>query len=230
MSKGLRMKLVYALWGTNLADSLRSPELRSQLAAMGATALQVNIRDADVADAQMQISTYDQPVAAVVSVWTEGDSDPVTEALGAIGSRIDGWIVDEREPLVAPAPAEGTRYDALANVALLRIPEGLEREQWLRHWQDVHTTVAIETQSTFGYVQNAVVEAITRGPRVDAVVEELFPMAAMTDWHAFWGSGGDEDELRRRAARMAESTTVFGANRNVDVVPTSRYRYDLTTD
>lgn len=222
------MKLIYALWGPDLGSSLHSSELHSRLAAAGATAVQVNLGDADVADARIRMNTYDEPVAAVVSVWSESDNGPITDALNSVSSRINGWIVDEREPLIAPRPPDGARYDAVANIALLRIPEGLDREQWLRHWHDEHTSVAIETQATFGYVQNTVVSAVTPGPRVDGIVEELFPMASMTDWHAFWGSGGDNDELRRRAALMVESTSKFGADRNIDVIPTSRFRYDLT--
>ncbi|GAB2702138.1 hypothetical protein GCM10027089_25270 [Nocardia thraciensis] len=119
------------------------------------------------------------------------------------------------------------RCDALANIALLRIPPSIERADWLRHWRDTHTAVAIETQATFGYVQNTVVAAITPGRRVDAVVEELLPMTAMTDQHAFWGSGGDDAELRRRAGRMLDSVNAFGAGQDLDVIPTSRYHYRL---
>ncbi|AHH16029.1 hypothetical protein NONO_c12220 [Nocardia nova SH22a] len=221
------MKLMYLLWGPRTADALHAPALHRRLAAAGATALQLNVCDADVAAAQLRISTYDEPVAAVAAVWCETDNGPITDALGAVAERVQGWIVEEREPLHTPRPADGTRYDALANIALLRIPDELSREEWLRNWHDRHTTVAIETQATFGYVQNTVVAAVTPGPRVDGLVEELFPMAAITDQHAFWGSGGDTAELRRRAERMMASVATFGADRDLDVIPTSRYRYDL---
>ncbi|WP_181063333.1 EthD domain-containing protein [Nocardia nova] len=148
--------------------------------------------------------------------------------LSGVAERINGWIVAEREPLTTARPPDGTRYDALANIALLRIPKELSRAEWLHNWQDRHTTVAIETQATFGYVQNTVVAAVTPGPRVDALVEELFPMDALTDQHAFWGSGGDDAELQRRAGRMMAGVATFGADRDLDVIPTSRYRYDLT--
>jgi hypothetical protein len=36
-----------------------------------------------------------------------------------------------------------------------------ERSEWLRRCQDEHTTVAIATQATFGYVQNTVQRALT---------------------------------------------------------------------
>ncbi|WP_227984054.1 hypothetical protein [Nocardia spumae] len=222
------MKLMYLLWGPAPDGALHSPAFHERLAAAGATALQVNVCDAEVAAAQLRISTYDEPVAAVVGVWSDADNGPITDVLGTVAERVNGWIVDEREPLATPRPPDGTRYDALANIALLRIPAELSRAQWLHNWQDLHTTVAIETQATFGYVQNTVVAAVTPGPRVDGLVEELFPMDAMTDQHSFWGSGGDDAELQRRAGRMMTSVATFGADRDLDVIPTSRYRYDLT--
>nr|WP_246461514.1 EthD domain-containing protein [Nocardia transvalensis] len=219
--------MMYALWGSGLEEDLRDPALHARLATAGAEAVQLNLCDDDVADARLRHSTYERPIAAIVSVWTEGDADPVTGVLAAAADRIDGWIVDERIPLPPPEIENGARCDALANIALLRVPSHLTREQWRTYWHDIHTTVAIETQATFGYVQNAVVTPLTSGPRVDGLVEELFPAAAMTDQHAFWGSGGDDAELHRRFTRMMASISAFGADRDLDVVPSSRYLYRL---
>ena len=221
------MKLMYALWGSALAATLRSPDAHTRLARAGATELQVNVVDDDVAAANLRLSTYDEPVAAVVSVWTETGQEPITRELTALADRVEGWIVEERVPMRPPATADGVRFDALSNIAFLRIPPEMTPEAWRRYWHEVHTTIAMETQATFGYLQNTVVSAITPGRRVDGLVEELFPMAAMTDPHAFWGSGGDDAELQRRVTRMMTSIDAFGANREIDVVPTSRYHYDL---
>lgn len=222
------MKLVYALWGEGLDERLHAVELRHRLADLGATELQVNVRDEAVAPALVKHSTYETPIAAIVGVRTHGSHESVTAALSSVAEEVNGWIVDERTPIVPPPVEDGVRTDALANFAVLRIPEDLTREEWLHRWHDLHTPVAIETQDTFGYVQNTVLEPITAGKRVDALVEELFPMAAMTSVHAFYGSGGDEDELQRRLARMMESVISFGAHLNLDLVPTSRYVYKLT--
>lgn len=101
----------------------------------------------------------------------------------------------------------------------------MDPETWFARWHRDHTPVAIETQSTFGYTQNAVVRALTpQAPAVDAIVEELFPEAAISDLHAFFGAA-DDDDLRHRMDRMLASTAAFGANRDVDTVPTSRYVY-----
>ncbi|MVU77735.1 hypothetical protein GPX89_10835 [Nocardia sp. ET3-3] len=221
------MKLMYALWGDGLGERLRGEELRKELAGVGATALQVNVRDAEVEAAQVRHSTYETPIAAIVSVWTEGGHEAVTAVLRGVAEDVNGWIVDERRPIVPPEVEDGVRTDALANVAVLRIPEELTREEWLHRWHVLHTPIAIETQDTFGYVQNTVSEAITPGKRVDAFVEELFHMEAMTSAHAFYGSGGDDAELQRRVTELMESVVRFGAHLNLDLVPTSRYVYTL---
>ena len=106
---------------------------------------------------------------------------------------------------------------------LLRRPEGMDRATWLNRWQLNHTSVAIETQSTFGYTQNWVVRTLTpEAPGIDGIVEELFPAEAITDLKAFFGAADDKD-LQNRIGQMVTSTTAFGANENIDTVPTSRY-------
>jgi hypothetical protein len=221
------VKLMYALWGPGLDSALRTPELRAALAAAGATRLQVNVDDADVAPAKLRLTTFDAPPAAVVSIWTEREPDRCSELLAALAERSAGWEVEERAPLVPPPTADGERCPAMAQIGFLRIPASLTPDEWLHNWQGLHTSVAIETQATFGYVQNRVLRAVHGTERIDALVEELFPMAAMTDLHAFYGTGGEDAELNRRLTLMIESVTRFGAHENLDVLPTSRYVYEL---
>jgi EthD domain len=106
---------------------------------------------------------------------------------------------------------------------LLRRPPDLDQSTWLNRWQLNHTPVAIETQATFGYTQNWVVRALTPdAPGIAGIVEELFPDEAVTDLKAFFGAADDGD-LQHRLGRMVASTSAFGANENIDTVPTSRY-------
>lgn len=221
------MKLMYALWGPALDSALRAPELRDALRAAGATKLQVNVDDADVAPAKLRIITFDAPVSAIVSIWTESDPAKFSEILAVAAERSAGWEVEERTPLVPPPTPDGERCPAMSQMGFLRIPPHLTPDEWLHNWQGLHTTVAIETQATFGYTQNRVLRAIHGTEQIDALVEELFPMEAMTDVHAFYGSGGDDAELQRRLTVMIESVTRFGAHENLDILPTSRYVYDL---
>lgn len=223
------MKLIYALWGSGFDTALQSTQLHVLLQAAGVRRLQINVDDADVEAAMLRITTFDNPVPAVVSVWTDADVDPepISDLLAAISQRSAGWEVEETVRLDPPAVENGVRTTALAQIGFLRIPADLDPADWLQIWQGQHTSVAIDTQDTFGYVQNRVLRTVHGSERVDAVVEELFHMAAMTDVHAFYGSGGDDAELQRRMTLMIESVTRFGAHTNLDSVPTSRYCYAL---
>jgi hypothetical protein len=221
---------MYLAWGDDLATVLRDPGLHERLAAVGVTRLQVNVDDEAVAPA-MRIPTFDSPVGAIVSVWTERDGEPdgpVSDVLASVATRVAGYEIYERRPIPPPEAADGERQDTLANIAVLRRPEEQPREEWIHHWLVDHTPVAKATQATFGYVQNVVVRAVTEdAPRVDAMVEELFPSAGMSDMHAFYGSGGDDAELQDRFTRLMASVARFGADRDLDLVPSSRYVYSL---
>lgn len=216
---------MFALWGADHAG-LRDAGLRADLAAVGVRRVQLNLDDADVAPA-MRIPT-DEPITAVVSAWTDRDPAAVATALGAVADRVAGWQVDERRRLDPPEVPDGERADTLANVAIIRKPAELETAEWMRRWMVEHTPIAIRTQATFGYVQNVVVEPVTAdAPYVSAFVEELFPSAGMTDMHAFYGSGGDDAELGRRLETLMASVARIGADRDIDLVPSSRYTWDL---
>jgi hypothetical protein len=219
------VKLMYAAWGDALATTLHDEELHRRLADAGVRRLQLNLDDEDVVPA-LRIATGPEPIAAVLTVWS--DTDEATDVLAEATERLAGWEVDERLPIPPPETPHGERMDALANVALLKKPHDLDRETWLHRWLIEHTPVAIETQASFGYVQNIVTRALTESPRkVDALVEELFPTAGMVDMHAFYGSGGDDAELDARLTRLMASVARIGFDRDIDLVPGSRYVYDL---
>jgi hypothetical protein len=193
---------------------------------LGVDGLAVNVRDGAVRHSLMTLTTLDPPVAAVVSLWTQqcyGEQvAAVLRLLEVECDQLAAYLVTESAPLQAPLEL-GSRTTGLANIALLRRPAELDEATWLNRWQRDHTRVAIETQSTFGYTQNAVVRALTPdAPALAGIVEELFPAEAITDLKAFFGAADDAD-LQDRVSRMVASTTAFGANENIDTVPTSRY-------
>ncbi|MCK0174099.1 EthD domain-containing protein [Mycolicibacterium sp. F2034L] len=201
-------------------------EVANRVLDAGVPGLAVNVRDAPVRASLMTLTTLDPPVVAVVSVWTHSYHSPelgaVRDLLAAECAEAPAYLVTESVPLPPPSVV-GARTDGLANVALLRRPPDLDERTWLTRWHVDHTPVAIATQDTSGYVQNTVVRPLTDGaPRIDAIVEELFPLAAVADLHAFFGAADDAD-LSDRMQRMLASTGAFGADRDVDTVPTSRY-------
>ncbi|MCW2801027.1 MAG: hypothetical protein JWQ70_2499 [Aeromicrobium sp.] len=221
-------KLILALHGTGPA--LDDPALRTRLTATGVSRFQLNVDDETVAPA-MRFGPGDaqgRPITAVITLWTEGDPAAAIGVLADLAPAVHAWRVTERRPIEPPTVADGQRADALANIAVLRRPEGMTREEYLDIWLNDHTPIAIATQNTFGYIQNIVEEALTPGsPELSAIVEELFPMSGLTDMHEFYGSGGDDEELSRRITVLMASVARFGADQGLDLVPTSRYVWDL---
>ena len=213
------------------ADERWCARMRAQVAAdlldLEVPGLAVNVRDDVVRDSLMTLTTLDPPVVALVSLWTQQSyGDQVRAAIALLEKECDdvaAYLVTESVPIRPPDTVPGQRTAGLANVALLRRPNDLDEATWLTRWHIDHTPVAIATQSTFGYTQNAVVRPLTPGASViAAIIEELFPVEAISDLHAFFGAA-DGDDLRDRMERMVASTAAFGANRDVDTVPTSRY-------
>lgn len=194
---------------------------------LGLPGVTVNVRDAAVRDSLMTLTTLDPPVQGFVSLWAQQHyGEQVRQALEVLGAqcdRIAAYLVTESAPMPPPDVPLGERVPGLANIALLRRPDDLDEPTWLARWQGDHTPVAIETQSTFGYVQNYVVRALTPdAPGLSAIVEELFPIESVKSLHAFFGAADDAD-LADRMGKMVASTSAFGANRNIDTVPTGRY-------
>ena len=213
------------------ADDAWCQRLRDDVAAelldSGVPGLAVNIRDEVVRHSLMTLTTLEPPVVGFVTLWTQQSyGDQVRSAITRLEKECDdvaAYLVTESVPLPPPDTGPGERTPGLANIALLRRPADLDEPTWRQRWHIDHTPVAIATQSTFGYTQNTVVRPLTPGaPVIDAIVEELFPIEATADLHAFFGAA-DDDDLRDRMERMVASTTAFGANRDIDTVPTSRY-------
>jgi hypothetical protein len=218
--------LMHAEPDDDWCDRQRGP-VADALLGLGIAGLSVNVRDSAVRHSLMTLTTLDPPAAAVVSLWTQQCyGEQTTAALNLLAAeceQLGAYLVTESVPLKAPPVESRSRTPGLANIALLRRPDGLDQATWLNRWQLSHTSVAIETQSTFGYTQNWVVRTLTPdAPGIAGIVEELFPAEAITDLKAFFGAADDND-LQDRLGRMVASTTAFGANENIDTVPTSRY-------
>lgn len=200
--------------------------LREALGVAGAVRVQINVDDESVAQATLRLRTHEEPIRALVSVWTPN----ATAAALVLAPVADVWLVEERRPIEPPTAPDGAPEPWLANMALLRRPAQMPHEDWKSYWLEQHTQIAIDTQDTHGYVQNLVLDTLTAHEGRDAhlvaaIVEELFHPQAMTDPHVFYGSGGDDAELRRRMTLMYESVEKFGASRDLSLVPTTRRVY-----
>jgi len=207
-------------------DRLCGP-VAAALTELGVPGLTINVRDAPVRNSLMTLTTLAPPVQALVSVWVQQHYGEqmrrVMDMLEPVAEQLAAYLVTESVPMPPPPSPPGQRAAGLANIALLRRPAAMDESTWLTRWHRDHTPVAIATQSTFGYVQNYVVRALTdEAPALSAIVEELFPIEAAKSLHAFFGAADDAD-LNDRLGKMVVSTTAFGANVNIDTVPTGRY-------
>lgn len=227
------MKVMVALHGDDPGPRLAAPRFRDELRERGATAVQVNVDDEPVRDA-LRFGPG-RRVTAMLSIWLDdvvADSElspliqTVIEQTGE--ADLHAYRVTEIVRLDPVSVPDGTRADAMAQMALLRRPSHLTREEYLNYWLVHHTPIAIRTQNTSAYIQNVVEEALTEeSPDLAAIVEEHFPMAALSDPHEFYGSRGDDAERDRRMSELMASVARFGADDGLDLIPTSRYRWAI---
>jgi len=227
-------KLIYLLWKPteqSITDFHQHciNKLATAIKQTNASKIRFMIADNDVAPAQAnRIISQNPAFDAVLSFWVDSAiAAPAFNTLIAnTASRYSGFLVTESEPLRNtrfPAQA-GARTHGMNQVVLLQRPSRLTRQQWLEIWQHSHTTLAIETQSSFGYRQNIVVHAVSE-PQVlcDAIVEENFPAAAMTDREAFYNAVGNPTLKAANERRMIESCLRFIEFDRIDCIPTSEY-------
>ena len=227
-------KLVYVLWKSDELDAegfKREMLARvvPQLHDLGARHVSTNIADARSAyAAHLRITQLDETPSATVSFWlaTHLDRAPLERALAEATKRVAGYLVLESMPIVNTKhpPGEDERLSALCTVALLEKPANMEYDAWREQWQGHHTKVAIETQSTFLYIQNVVVRALTpAAPPWTAIVEECFPPEAATDPMVFYAAGGSQERLAENQRRMIDSCRKFIDFATLELHPMSAY-------
>lgn len=100
----------------------------------------------------------------------------------------------------------------------------MSQQEFIRIWHDDHRKVAIETQSTFGYVRNEIVRALTSDAPVQwsAIVEESFPIEALDDPMVFFDATTPE-QYSANLNRMVESCNRFLSLEAIEVTFVSEY-------
>jgi hypothetical protein len=207
-------KLMFVLMGPpEAASGLKGAALAADLRSAGARSIQVNVVDPDLGhpfgvppDAKVE------QVAAVVSAWVDAaEGQRIGPALPE-ASRWHGYLVCESEPLpnTTHPPGRAGRVPGFSQVVVLSQPARLRFTEWRRIWQKDHTSIAVNTQSIFRYVQNVIFRPITSGaPQFAGVGEECFPREAASDLHVYFDALGDEAKLARHMSAMSESCDRF---------------------
>jgi hypothetical protein len=207
-------KLVYVLRapedrpGAEIREALigsAAPRLREA----GATELVINVQDEAVAEGQ-PMRGAEQPIRAMAHFWLEDANEAAAceQALVAESLQIYGFLVVESRPMVHERP-RGARTPGMNQVTCIARRADLSYDEFRHIWHGDHKKVAFETQSTTGYVRNVVVRALTPdAPKWDAIVEETFPIEALTSPRVFYDASSDE-ELKQNVDRMMASCRRF---------------------
>lgn len=222
-------KLFYLLRAAASADgdALREaivakavPVIRSA----GGREIVVFAADRDVA-AGKPVRQIDPPIRAMVSFWLEDAAErfPAEAALAALVPAIAGYLVVESKPVVH-AMTKGVRTQGMKQISCVTKRADLSQEDFIRIWHEDHRKVAIETQSTFGYVRNEIFRALTPGAPTQwtAIVEESFPIGALDDPHVFYDAKS-EAEYQANFKRMMDSCGRFLDHRPIEVTFVSEY-------
>ncbi len=209
------------------------PDLRTALIEKAAAALRdagacqigVSVDDEHVAaGAKVAIRRAVPPVRGLVTFWMQNSDDrsPCEQILEAHAARIAGYLVVESRPLIHQPPI-GERAPGANLVTTIKKRADISQAQFIDRWNNEHRRVAVEIQSTFGYVRNAIVRALTEDAfSWDGIVEESFPIEALSDPHV-WYDCDDEAEYQRRLRRMIESVSAFLDLGQMESTPMSEY-------
>ena len=188
-----------------------------------AESIQINVVDEAVSRASLsrvgqeaENQLPESPAAdAMLALWVRSISSigRIESELKSLTKSFHGYLVTESEPLpnemrvVSPA----VRTPGFDQVAFLQKPLNMDHKEWLYNWQELHTQVAIDTQSTCRYIQNVIVRSLTKAaPDYQAIVEEGYPEEdAMFDPMIFYDANGDQDKMLKNIELMMESCSRF---------------------
>jgi hypothetical protein len=233
-------KLIYLLWKeTGKADTLFNEALlgpvQRKLIGLGAQRLQVHVvDDAVAAGAKMRFETMKPMPDAMVSFWLNAAhaKAPYETTLQDAAPRIAGYAVSES--VVLPIPeihADGERVRGFSQIAMFQKLPGITREGFLHIWMKDQTIVGPATQDTFYYGQNIVVRALTPGaPPLDGIVDECYPIEAMTDHLVYWKANGSEETYQANLKREMDNVARFLDGDSVSAFISSTYRFGGWSD
>lgn len=229
-------KIIYPVWKpTEMADEAFHQRVLGEfqdrmLAITSVRALKLCIVDEHVAAAApyRMVNLFETAFDGVILIWTDAASgrDELEAVFKDYFSHFHGYLVTESEqiPPSGTPTTPGQRTTGMNEIVFLRKPDRLAYEEWLSIWQDSHTPVAIETQSTFGYRQNVVIRPLTAdAPAIDAIIEENFPEKAIASRAAFYDAEHDPALYHSREQIMIESCARFIDFDKLDCIPTSEY-------
>ncbi len=228
-------KLASVLWkpADQSDDAFRDALLAAapDLASRGALRLRINVADGAVAASSgVRVGRMDPPKAACVFYWLDlaDDRGPIEALLAGRASRVESFLVVESEPMknTTQVASLAERTPGFNFVTGIEPKQGMAYADFIAHWHAEHRRCALETQSTFAYVRNEIVRGFSPDPPPwAAIVEESFPIEALTD-PKVWYKAASGEELERHRKSMIESCLAFLALDRVEAHPMSEYVFE----
>lgn len=214
----------------DFADTLLQ-KAAPRLMELGAGKLKVSVEDDAVDGDALRSNPVGPPKAAMVSYWIECAQDraPLEHVLADASASLASFLVVESQAIVNTQHVAklGDRTPGMSQVTCVQPKEGLAYDEFIRIWHEEQRPCAIETQSTFQYVRNEIVRRISgEAPPWAAIVEEGFPIEAMSDRNVFYDAVGDDAKFKENFTRMMETVQKFLALDKVDVTITSEYVFE----
>lgn len=153
-------------------------------------------------------------LVALVTLWVDSADELGAAAnfLGEFADDVAGYVVTET---VARwwATAEGPPAGGVNAVSLLRRNPAMTREQFLRHWAEVHMPISLRYHPQWRYVRNPVVRTVTGGTSraPDAIAEEGFASPGdLVDPMRFYGvDDGSPETLAINKKIVFDDVPVF---------------------
>jgi len=221
-------KLIYLLFDDpeRSGNELREAFIEKTVPGLreaGAEHIVLDVQDEEVAAGQ-HLRRSDPPIRAMAAFWMQcADGRAACEtALASQVAGIAGYLVVESRPMIHETNPGG-RSPGMNQVTCIRRKPGMSEEDSYGYWHTTHKEVAIETQSTTGYVRNVIQRSLTPGAPVwDAIVEETFPFDAIHDPKVFYDAA-DDAELKANVDRMMESCHRFLDFEPMEVTHMSEY-------
>jgi len=230
-------KIVCALWSGSVGREAFAARLLSELPCAlrraGAMHIRLNLRDAAVDSGVALVQRWQEPQQdAVLQFWLPSANAifraEIDRLIADHCDHFAAWLVAESTiiPNDEHPPRSGERTWGWSQASFINFRDDLTQRDAVGIWHSYHTRVAIDTQSNFEYVQNLIVRPLTEGaPNYGAFVEECFPMAALTDPHAFFDAVGDQAKFEANLGAMMESCGRFIQFGRIDIMPTSQYDF-----
>jgi len=153
------------------------------------------------------------------------DVDSLLAAISALNHDFNACITQERVVMDPPIDDNGRIAGSMQFCSFRKIGS-LSHDAFMRIWREDHTQVAIDCQSTFGYRQHEVLEWLRGELNADAIVEEHFPLTALSDPTEMFGAIGDPAAMQSNLKHIIDSCDRFIDKQTVNVIHMSEYQYN----